>query len=217
MHKITATIPFLSPPPLNSSSRPRSTISLLSTVEQASYTSDKPSISDMPETLPNTPEPNPSTSTTSPPSSLLEPKLTSQDQGQNRSRASSQSANSNASQASQLAYDPGALLNPKAAAKRSRTELAPPEDAASQDPAEDAAGMGSMIERMHGIQHRGDQPVKKQKRATTDEQDHLRKAAFEGGGKGTILGEYIMEQRKEGEKKAGPPPASTAVVDLTAG
>ncbi|KAH7026886.1 SNF2 family N-terminal domain-containing protein [Macrophomina phaseolina] len=170
----------------------------------------------MPETLPNTPEPNPSTSTTSPPSSLLEPKLTSQDQGQNRSRASSQSANSNASQASQLAYDPGALLNPKAAAKRSRTELAPPEDAASQDPAEDAAGMGSMIERMHGIQHRGDQPVKKQKRATTDEQDHLRKAAFEGGGKGTILGEYIMEQRKEGEKNAGPPPASTAVVDLTA-
>lgn len=76
--------------------------------------------------------------------------------------------------------------------------------------------MGSMIERMHGIQRREDQPVKKQKRELSDEQDG-RKAAFEGSGKSTVLGDYMTEQRKEGEKEAGPPPASSAVVDLTAG
>lgn len=67
-----------------------------------------------------------------------------------------------------------------------------------------------MIERMHGIQRREDQPAKKQKRI--DEQsDH--KATFEGA-KGTVLGEYVTEQKKKGEEEAGP--ATAAVVDLTA-
>lgn len=147
------------------------------------------------------------------PAQLLNPKAFKK--SQDTSRSSSQGANSTASQASQFAYDPRALLNPKATAKRSRTESTQPEDGSTPDPAEDVSGMRSMIERMHGIQRREDQPVKKQKRELADEQDG-RKATFAGGGKSTVLGDYMTEQRKEGEKEAGPPPASSAVVDLTA-
>ncbi|GME41987.1 SNF2-related protein [Neofusicoccum parvum] len=75
--------------------------------------------------------------------------------------------------------------------------------------------MGSMIERMHGVQRREDQPVKKQKLELADGQDGP-KATFEGAGKGTVLGEYVAEQRQEGQEETGPPSAS-AVVDLTAG
>lgn len=182
---------------------------------EAQPASREPSLLDPTENIPNT---NTRQITSTSPLPLLSqnPELTSQDQGQDTSRSSSQGANSTASQASQFAYDPRALLNPKATAKRSRTESTQPEDGSTPDPAEDVSGMRSMIERMHGIQRREDQPVKKQKRELADEQDG-RKATFAGGGKSTVLGDYMTEQRKEGEKEAGPPPASSAVVDLTAG
>ncbi len=77
-------------------------------------------------------------------------------------------------------------------------------------------GMGSLIERMHNVSKREDQPRKKQKKEhhTQDEEEDRKKATFAGGGKGGDIGEYMKQRRQEGLRASGP---TSTLVDLTAG
>lgn len=174
------------------------------------------SVPDLAGNLPDPAAPSSPTEPTLPQLPVEETELTQSAQGQASSRNSSQGASSSASNASAPAFDPRTLLNPKAAAKRARTQSSRPDGAAGEQPTDEATGMGSMIERMHGVQHREDQPLKKQRRDHADEEAST-KTTFEGAGKNTVLGEYVTEQKKLGEKEAGPLPTSSSVVDLTAG
>ncbi|KAK4958666.1 hypothetical protein LTR66_013130, partial [Elasticomyces elasticus] len=111
-------------------------------------------------------------------------------------------------------YDPRALLNPKAAAQRAATDAAAAKEDADID-ADTPVGMGSMIERMHKIDKREDQPHKKRKTASDGDNANDAKAgnsAFHGG-KGGVIGEYMKEKRMEGQGKMGP--VVTEAVDLT--
>lgn len=74
-------------------------------------------------------------------------------------------------------------------------------------------GMGSMIERIHGISHRDQRPQKKQKTIRNDDGDG-KKPTFIGGGKGGDVGEYMREKRMEGQTRPVP---TNEIVDLTAG
>ena len=74
-------------------------------------------------------------------------------------------------------------------------------------------GMGSMIERIHGVSQRDEHPSKKQKKIIPDDEEE-KKAAFTSGGKGGEIGEYMRQKRKEAQTNAVP---SGEVVDLTAG
>ena len=75
--------------------------------------------------------------------------------------------------------------------------------------------MGSLIERVHGITQREERPRKRQKtEIIADEDDAQKKVTFQGGGKGTEIGEYMREKRREAQAKSGP---DGAVIDLTAG
>lgn len=179
-------------------------------------TGSEESVPDLVGDLPDASAPSSPTEPTSPHLPVEEAKLTQPAQAQASSRNSSQGASSSASHASAPAYDPRALLNPKAAAKRARTHSSQPDGASAEQLTDEGTGMGSMIERMHGVQYREDQPVKKQRRDPVADQADT-KATFEGAGKNTVLGEYVNEQKKLGEREAGPLPASSSVVDLTAG
>ncbi|KAF2135855.1 uncharacterized protein K452DRAFT_280884 [Aplosporella prunicola CBS 121167] len=104
-------------------------------------------------------------------------------------------------------FDPNALLNPKAPAKRphetdglGQDDLVQPSD----------LGMGSMIERMHGVQRREDQPAKKPR---LDHDTNSQKADFKGAGQGTVLSEYVTSQQEQSKKDSRP---TREVVDLTA-
>ncbi|KAK8172544.1 SNF2 family N-terminal domain-containing protein [Phyllosticta citrichinensis] len=68
-----------------------------------------------------------------------------------------------------------------------------------------------MIERLHGIQRREDQPKPKStaKPHQGQEDPHHRQSQFNGAGGGSVLSNYVTEKRKEGAREAGP------VVDLT--
>jgi len=126
------------------------------------------------------------------------------------------SINSGTSTPSLPKFDPRALLNPKAAAKRSREDdHVPAQSANSAEATADAvpSGMGSMIERMHKLDRREDQPQKRRKQEPEASQDE-QKATFAGGGKGTVLGAYVKEKIEEGKKEAA---TATSVVDLTGG
>lgn len=184
-------------------------------MDTADHGSEK-SVPDLAGNLPDPAAPSSPTEPTLPQLPVEEAELTQPAQAQASSRNSSQGASSSASNSSVPAYDPRALLNPKAVTKRARTESSQPEGTSAEQPTDDATGLGSMIERMHGVQHREDQPVKKQRRDHADGQAGA-KTTFEGSGKNTVLGEYVNEQKKLGEKEASPLPASSSVVDLTAG
>ncbi|KAL2061835.1 hypothetical protein VTL71DRAFT_7213 [Oculimacula yallundae] len=60
-------------------------------------------------------------------------------------------------------------------------------------------GMGNLLERMHGVTDRSMVPQKRRK--MNEEQNGQRKAEFSGGGKGSVLGEYMREKRKEGQQE----------------
>ena len=77
----------------------------------------------------------------------------------------------------------------------------------------EGSGMGNMIERMHGVSQRDEHPSKKQKKIIPDNEDE-KKAAFTNGGKGSEIGEYMRQKRKEAQVNTVP---SGEVVDLTAG
>ncbi|KAF2837186.1 hypothetical protein M501DRAFT_938002 [Patellaria atrata CBS 101060] len=106
-------------------------------------------------------------------------------------------------------FDPNALLNPRATAKR-------PQDTFHQNDLNDFTpnlGMGSMIERMHNVSTREEQPKKKLK-ANIDESDNrFIKSTFEGHAQNGIIGEHLKELREQGRKENG----KSHVVDLTAG
>jgi len=74
-------------------------------------------------------------------------------------------------------------------------------------------GIGSMIERMHGVVPGDERPLKKQK--VEADLDDAKKANFQGGGKGGELSTYVKEKRKEGIDESGAAPSS--IVDLTGG
>ena len=72
-------------------------------------------------------------------------------------------------------------------------------------------GIGSHIERLHGISEREARPLKKQKRDPCDGPEDKKNASFTGG-RGGELGDYVKEKRKEGLRES-----KDAIVDLTAG
>lgn len=73
--------------------------------------------------------------------------------------------------------------------------------------------MGHMLERMHNLSDRSLVPQKRQK--IHDERPQgARKAEFNGGGRGGVLGEYVRKKREEGQKESM---ASGKAVDLSSG
>jgi hypothetical protein len=74
-------------------------------------------------------------------------------------------------------------------------------------------GVGNMLERMHNVTERDMMPQKRQK-IHDDRQGNVRKAEFNGGGKGGVIGEYMREKREEGRKENV---AKGTVVDISAG
>jgi len=79
-----------------------------------------------------------------------------------------------------------------------------------------AQGMGNLIERMHNVSKREEQPRKRQKKehSSQDDDEDAKKATFVGGGKGGVIGEYMKQQREEGKQESKP---TRMLVDLTAG
>lgn len=60
--------------------------------------------------------------------------------------------------------------------------------------------MGHMLERMHNVADRNMMPQKRQK-IHDDRPEGARKAEFNGGGKGGVIGEYMKEKREEGRNE----------------
>jgi hypothetical protein len=61
-------------------------------------------------------------------------------------------------------------------------------------------GMGHMLERMHNVADRDMLPQKRRK-LYDDRQEDPRKATFNGGGRGGVIGEYMREMKEEGRKE----------------
>lgn len=122
----------------------------------------------------------------------------------------------------QLGFNPRQLLDPRGLNipqhkqhKSIRSDL--PDIAPQTDDSDEpeSQGMGNLIERVHGITQREERPRKRQKtEADPDGEDQQKKATFQGGGKGTEIGDYLREKRKEAHAESGP---NGAVIDLTAG
>ncbi|KAL1386563.1 SNF2 family helicase/ATPase-like protein [Phyllosticta capitalensis] len=128
-----------------------------------------------------------------------------------RQRTDSPSAESKRPRVEQTKYDPRALLNPKAAAAAKQEEKSQSQSTNHEE--DGGPGMGSMIERMHGIQRREDQPVKTKHAAQPGQEEEVetKKSKFNGASGGSVLSEYVAEKKKEGAMEAGP----SAIVDLT--
>jgi hypothetical protein len=75
-------------------------------------------------------------------------------------------------------------------------------------------GMGHMLERTHNVVDRSMVPQKRPKLYNNGVGDERRKATFNGGTNGSMLGQYVRDKLEEARKTN--PPAVTAV-DLTAG
>ena len=120
-------------------------------------------------------------------------------------------------------YNPAALLNPRGGYQETRHQQRPQHMATSQPPKDfqfhfdspstshahqvqiqqvdstNGAGMGSMVERMHNVADRSQvQPVKRQK---IQESDQGREGRNNSGF--NVLGNYMREQRKIGQKDEG--------------
>jgi hypothetical protein len=76
-------------------------------------------------------------------------------------------------------------------------------------------GMGSMLERMHNVAEREMLPQKRRKIHEEHPEDK-RKAEYNGGGKGGVLGEYMRVKKEEGQKERQNG-THVAAVDLSAG
>ncbi|KAI4243905.1 MAG: hypothetical protein L6R40_003287 [Gallowayella cf. fulva] len=88
---------------------------------------------------------------------------------------------------------------------------------ASSETPQESQGLGSMIERMHGVSHREERP---QKRQRIDHEDIEDKVTFTGGSKDGEISQYLKQKRKEGEDQAqaqAQAPDSASIVDLTGG
>lgn len=75
-------------------------------------------------------------------------------------------------------------------------------------------GMGHMLERMHNVASRDMMPQKRRKLYDDRTHEDPTKAGFHGGGKGSIIGEYMRE--KQDDRHTGNSPAMSAV-DISAG
>jgi hypothetical protein len=62
-------------------------------------------------------------------------------------------------------------------------------------------GMGNMLERMHNVTER-DMVPQKRRRIEDQSNGAQRKAEFNGGGKGGVLGNYMREKKEEGQREA---------------
>lgn len=124
-------------------------------------------------------------------------------------------------------FDPTALLNPKAAtsAKRARENGKSKDvqsnhsisDGAASDGDNGTPGVGSMIERMHGVTNREAAPQKRRKMDDADSEDGKKhKGQFTGGTKVGPISEYMQKKRDEGQAEAGPPLTPNGAIDLTA-
>lgn len=130
-------------------------------------------------------------------------------------------------------FDPKTLLDPKRSNAHSKlrdpspgarsmspaiTEHHQSNDAAKRDHQayDEGQGMGSLIERMHGVSKREERPQKKPKTDYSDGYDdgEREKAMFTGGGKGGDIGEFMKQKKKEGLQESGP---IGTIVDLTEG
>jgi hypothetical protein len=74
-------------------------------------------------------------------------------------------------------------------------------------------GMGHMLERIHNVADRDMLPQKRRK-VNDDHAEHPRKAEFNGGGKGGVLGDYMREKREEGRQDRV---AKGTAVDISTG
>jgi hypothetical protein len=75
-------------------------------------------------------------------------------------------------------------------------------------------GMGHMLERMHNVASRDMLPQKRRKLYDDRTQEDPRKAGFHGGGKGSIIGEYMRENKDGGHTGNSP---GMAAVDISTG
>jgi hypothetical protein len=73
--------------------------------------------------------------------------------------------------------------------------------------------MGQMLERRYQVTERDMLPQKRQK-IRDDRPEDGRKAEFNGGGKGGVIGEYMREKRDEGRKENV---GKGTVVDISTG
>ena len=109
-----------------------------------------------------------------------------------------------------LSSQMGVRTLPWTAQPTSRAEATQPDDV-------NLSGMGSLIERIHGVSHREGPPLKRQK-LVMDEQENSdhegTDSNFSGGGKGGVIGDYIRQKRAEGKQEAA---LMSTVVDLTGG
>ena len=74
-----------------------------------------------------------------------------------------------------------------------------------------AGSMGSMLDRLHNVADRSMVPQKRRK-VVDDRDEGQKKAEFNGGGKGGVLGQYVQDQRKQGHEQAV---ANGKVVDIS--
>jgi SNF2 family DNA or RNA helicase len=72
-------------------------------------------------------------------------------------------------------------------------------------------GMGNMLDRLHNVADRSVVPQKRRK-IVDDRDEDKKKAEFNGGGKGGVLGQYMRDQAKEGHDQAI---ANGKVVDIS--
>jgi len=118
-------------------------------------------------------------------------------------------------------FNPVTLLNPKAAAFKSKTDPQlkviqsnDPETSPVQNG--NSSIFGDLFEKHHGVTRRQAGSMKRTARHDQDEEEQeeqrKKKGKFDGGSKGGIIGESINEIRQQARDEAGPP-----VVDLTTG
>ena len=120
--------------------------------------------------------------------------------------------------------DPKLLLNPKGALKRERDVSVPTSGSKHGETAKPHvptnSGMGGMIEKMHNVGKRDDQPRKRIKSTHVvgvEAEDHNGKKStsrFHGSSGSGVIGDYVRAKREEGLSKAGP---QASIVDLTNG
>ena len=91
-------------------------------------------------------------------------------------------------------------------------------DDEDQDAEPPQNGLRSMIERTHNVSEREVRPSKRIKVEHDPEDGDApgSKSKFTGGAKGSELGQYVRNGRKEGAQATGPP-STSSIVDLTTG
>lgn len=121
-------------------------------------------------------------------------------------------------------FDPKTLLNPKSAVARSNKMQSEPvngivngvSNTSMADTVDDLPGMGSMIERMHGVTKREAPPLKRKSQEIEDDGEDASqkkmKTSFNTGKSSGIMGEHLKAERAKAEAQSG---QVTEPIDLT--